>query len=121
VKFGIVDSDDYAGGSTKHHRGDVRLLEMPYEGVSDGTPREPTDSVFSEVRKRISAAYKAFAGQRAYPGLTAAVDFSRRADGIMDDGGTMFVDCETASWPSTSVRCAAAIFPESDVDRTRRS
>jgi hypothetical protein len=23
-------------------------------------------------------------------------------------------------WPSTSVRCAAAIFPESEVDRTRR-
>ena len=25
------------------------------------------------------------------------------------------------TWPSTSVRCAAAIFPEPEVDRTRRA
>lgn len=50
-----------------------------------------------EVRKRISAAYKAFAGQRAYPGLTAPVDCSRLPGGIMDGASTMFADCETAS------------------------
>ena len=27
---------------------------------------------------------------------------------------------DVSSWPSTSVRCVAAIFPESEVDRTRR-
>jgi predicted RecB family nuclease len=61
---------------------------------------ESTDSVFADLRKRVSAAYKAAAGQRAYPRLTAAVDFSRLADGIMDGASTMFVDCETA-WYNT--------------------
>jgi predicted RecB family nuclease len=57
-----------------------------------------SDPVFTEMRKRISAAYKGIAGQRAYTGPTVPIDFSRLADGVMDDAGTVFVDCETASY-----------------------
>jgi predicted RecB family nuclease len=59
---------------------------------------ELPDPVFTEMRKRISAAYKGIAGQRAYTGPTVPIDFSRLADGVMDDAGTVFVDCETASY-----------------------
>jgi hypothetical protein len=69
---------------------------MPDERVSDGTQRKLTDSVFAEVRKRVSGAYKAAAHQRVLPGSRAAIDFSKLADGAMDDAGTLFVDCETA-------------------------
>ena len=43
-------------------------------------------------------------------------------DGMMDGGSGPYsgVCCLPVMWPSTSVRCAAAIFPESEVDRTRR-
>jgi hypothetical protein len=57
---------------------------------------KPPDPVFAEMRKRISAAYKAIAGQRAHTGPTVPIDFSRLADGVMGDGATAFVDCETA-------------------------
>ncbi len=59
---------------------------------------KPPDPVFTEMCKRVSAAYKAIAGQRAYTGPTVPIDFSRLADGVMDDAGTVFVDCETASY-----------------------
>ena len=59
---------------------------------------KPPDPVFTEMRKRVSGAYKAIAGQRAYTGPSVPIDFSRLADGVMDDAGTVFVDCETASY-----------------------
>ena len=59
---------------------------------------KPTDSIFAEMRKRVSGAYKATGGQPEYPAPTAAIHFSRLADGIMDDAGTVFVDCETVSY-----------------------
>lgn len=49
---------------------------------------KPLDPVFAEMRKRISAAYKAIAGQRAHAGPTVPIDFSRLADGVMGDGAT---------------------------------
>ena len=53
---------------------------------------KPPDPVFTEMRKRVSGAYKAIAGQRAYTGPSVPIDFSRLADGVMDDAGTVFVD-----------------------------
>jgi predicted RecB family nuclease len=60
---------------------------------------KPTDSVFADMRTRVSVAYKAVAGHRAYPELGATTDFSTL--GIMDPAGTVFVDCETA-WYATA-------------------
>jgi hypothetical protein len=53
------------------------------------------DPVFAEMRNRVSAAYKALARQRL-SGSTVPIDFSTLTDGVIGDGGTAFVDCETA-------------------------
>lgn len=57
---------------------------------------KPPDPVFAEMRNRVSAAYKALARQRLLTGSTVPIDFSRLTDGVIGDGGTAFVDCETA-------------------------
>jgi hypothetical protein len=54
------------------------------------------------MRKRVSDAYKAIASQRAYPALTATTDF------FMDSAGTVFVDCETASYATPGPTHASA-------------
>ena len=68
---------------------------------------KPPDPVFTEMRKRVSGAYKAIAGQRAYTGPSVPIDFSRLADGVMDDAGTVFVDCETALYAIDGTGCAS--------------
>ena len=60
---------------------------MPDQSVSDAARREADRSVFAEMRTRVSVAYKADAGQRIYPELTATTDFSTLPDSIMDPFG----------------------------------
>jgi hypothetical protein len=56
---------------------------------------KPPEPVFVEMRKRVSAAYKA---QRPNTESTVPINFSRLADGPMDDAATVVVDCETVSY-----------------------
>jgi hypothetical protein len=49
---------------------------------------------------------------------TGALQQNRQLSGLYR--WCFYVAAEVGSWASTSVRCAAAIFPESEVDRTRR-
>jgi hypothetical protein len=56
---------------------------------------KPPEPVFVEMRKRVSAAYKA---QRPNTESTVPINFSRLADGLMDDAATVVVDCETVSY-----------------------
>jgi predicted RecB family nuclease len=68
---------------------------MPNKSDLTAHREKPPEPVFAEMRKRVSAAYKA---QRPNTESTVPINFSRLADGLMDDAATVAVDCETASY-----------------------
>jgi hypothetical protein len=63
--------------------------------------------MFAEMRERISAAYKALASQRLPTASTGPIDFARLTDGVTGDGGTAFVDSETALYAIDGTGCAS--------------
>jgi predicted RecB family nuclease len=68
---------------------------------------KPPDRVFAEMRKRVSGAYKALARQAPPTGSTVPIDFSSLADGVIGDGGTAFVDSETALYATSATASAS--------------
>jgi predicted RecB family nuclease len=71
-------------------------LNCPTKAYLIAHGEDPPDAFVAVTRGRVSAAYKARAGQ----GLTVVVPihFSRLSDDTVRDATTVFVDCETASY-----------------------
>jgi predicted RecB family nuclease len=77
-------------------------LKCPTKAYLATHGEKPQDPAFAEMRKRISAAYKAIAIQssRTASGGIAPIDFLRLSNGVTCDAAT--VDCETALYSCES-------------------
>lgn len=75
-------------------------LKCPTKAYLTAHGENSPGTFVAHTRGRISAAYKARASQSLRTGLTdsVAIDFLRLARDPFRDAGTLFVDCETASY-----------------------
>jgi predicted RecB family nuclease len=72
-------------------------LKCPTKAYLAAHGEKPPDPAFAEMRKRISAAYKAIAIQCPRTGSAGIVpiDFLRLSNRVAGDAATVFVDCDT--------------------------
>jgi hypothetical protein len=75
-------------------------MDMSADVTAAVFAEKPPDTLFADIRGRISTAYEASARQRIRTGVLSVppIDFVRLADYPVRDGATLLVDCETASY-----------------------